>query len=127
MVGGGRKYFRLESEEAEVWFLMALTAYGRPLTAVSAFKYMVRVLSASDDDWPAVIRNLRRARQKWACLSRMLGWEGVYSQTSGMFYTAVVQEILLYGLEAWVMSPRIGKALGGFHHWLIRRLMGRTP
>ena len=25
------------------------------------------------------------------------------------------------------MSPWIGKALGGFHHQLIRRLMGRMP
>ena len=25
------------------------------------------------------------------------------------------------------MSPRIGKTLGGFNHWVVRRLTGRMP
>ena len=54
----------------------ATTAYGILLTSAASFKYIGRVLSASDDDWPAVVRNLRGARQKWARLSRVLGREG---------------------------------------------------
>ena len=34
----------------------------------------------------------------------------------GFFYIMVMQSVLLYGSEKWVMSPRIGKMLGGFHH-----------
>ena len=48
-------------------------------------------------------------------------------QTSGMFYATVVQAILLYGLETWIMSPWIGKALGGFHHRVVWRLTGWMP
>ena len=46
---------------------------------------------------------------------------------SGMFYTVVVQLVLLYGVELWFMSPYIGKAMGDFHHWVIRRLVGWIP
>ena len=48
-------------------------------------------------------------------------------RTSGIFYIAVVQVLLLYGLEMWVMSPRIGRTMGGLHHQVVRRQMGKMP
>ena len=39
----------------------------------------------------------------------------------------VVQEVFLYGLEMWAMTPLIGRALGGFHHSVACRLTGRQP
>ena len=84
-------------------------------------------MSASDNDWPLVIRNFWRARQKWECLSQVIGQEGEDARASGMFYTMVVQEVLLCGLELWVMYLWIGKALGGFNHLVIRQLTGRMP
>ena len=38
-----------------------------------------------------------------------------------------VQEVLLYGSETWVMSPRIGSTLVRFHHRVARILMGNQP
>ena len=55
---------------------VALTAYGRPLTAVLSFKYLGRVLSSSDDDWEEVIQKLQIERQKWVRLLRVIGQEG---------------------------------------------------
>ena len=46
----------------------------------------------------------------------LLGREGADDQMSGIFYIAVVHEVLLYGLDMWVMYPYIVKTLGGFHH-----------
>ena len=43
-----------------------------------------------------------------------------------MFYTVVVQAVILYGSKTWVMYSRISKMLGGFHHQTIHRLMGQT-
>ena len=40
-------------------------------------------------------------------------------------YSAVVQSVLLYGSDIWVMTPRIRRLLGGFHHRVARRLTGR--
>ena len=45
----------------------------------------------------------------------------------GQIYLAVGQSIFLYGSEKWVMTPRIGRVLGGFHHKVARRLTGRQP
>ena len=42
-----------------------------------------------------------------------------------MIYAVVVQAVLIYGSEMWVISPRIGKTLGGFHHWVACILTGQ--
>ena len=44
-----------------------------------------------------------------------------------MFYKAVVQTVLLYGLESWVITPAILKLLEGFHHRVARRLSNMGP
>ena len=94
---------------------------------VAAFKYLGRILTASDGDCPEVVANLGKARKRWVRLSRILGWEGADPRTSGTFYKEVVQGILLIGVETWVVSPRILKTLGGFHHKVARRLVGMRP
>ena len=106
---------------------MALTAYGRPLTKVSSFKYLRWFMSAPDNAWPEVIWNLQRERHKWAYLSQLIkrDWEDTWM--SGFFYTMVVQVVLLYKSESWVMSPQIGKVLGSIHHQEIQRLTGKIP
>ena len=43
----------------------------------------------------------------------------------GVFYAAVVQAVLLYGPETWVMYLRTGSTLVGFHHRFYCRLMSR--
>ena len=51
-------------------------AYGQPMEAVSEFWYLGRLLTATDDDWPAVERNIKKARRSWGRLDRVLGREG---------------------------------------------------
>ena len=106
---------------------MALTAYGCHITAVYSFKYLVQVLLESGDNWPEVIWNLRRAQQKLERLSWVLGLEGADVQTSGMFYSVLVQAVLLYFFGSWFVPPRIRKALVGFHHWAIRSFTEQMP
>ena len=76
---------------------------------------------------PAVVRNLRLARHKWERLTRVLSREGADARTSGQIYLSVVQSIVLYGSETWVLIPRMQRVLGGFHHRVDRRLTGRQP
>ena len=47
---------------------MAFEVYGRQLKMVPSFKYMRRILTAGDDDWPAVAGNLGKARKIWGLL-----------------------------------------------------------
>ena len=50
--------------------------YGEPLENVMAFRYIVRVMTAGDDVWPAVVGNLQKARNIWGRLSQILSQEG---------------------------------------------------
>ena len=125
--GEERKRHRLAGEEARLGAETALTAYGTPIAQVTLFKYLGKILTAADDNWPPVVRNLWKARRKWAQMTRVLGREGDDAQTSGQIYLEVVQSVMLYGSETWVMTPRIRRAFGGFHHRVDRRMTGRKP
>ena len=83
------------------------------------------VISTSDDNWPSVVSNIREDRKKWAKLSRILGREGVDAKTLGVFYKPLVQVVLLFILDIWVMTLRIFRAIGVFHHWVSRWLIGK--
>ena len=51
---------------------MTFEAYGKPLETVSTFKYLGRVMTAGDDNWPAVAGNLVKARKIWGRLLQIL-------------------------------------------------------
>ena len=85
------------------------------MTAVPLFKDLVQTLSSSDDDWMAVEQNLRTAQVKWGQLAKILGREGANRRTAEKFYVAVVQAVLLFFSETWLLTPRLDKSLEGFH------------
>ena len=62
------------------------------------------MLSSSEDDWPALVQNLRRARGKWEQLEKILVREVKDRRTVGRFKVAVVQAVLLFGSETWVLT-----------------------
>ena len=81
----------------------------------------------SDDNWLTVVQNLRRLRQKWSRLSRVLSREGVDDWILGKIYVVLVQAVLLYRSETWLMTPYIRRLHGGFHYKVVSRLMERQP
>ena len=60
----------------------AFHAYGNKMRAVMEFRYLGRVMTNTDDDWPAVAGNLRKARVTWGRLARILGQEGADPKVS---------------------------------------------
>ena len=64
---------------------MAFGAYGAPLENLTAFRYLLRVVTAGDDYWAAVVGNLQRASNSWGRLSRILSQEGEDPKVSGDF------------------------------------------
>ena len=68
-------------------------------------------MTKEDDDCPAVVGNLRKARKSWERLARILGREGSNTRVSRMFFTSVVQAVLIFGSETWVLTPCIEQAL----------------
>ena len=103
------------------------SAYGRPLEMVTSFKHLGQVISATDDKWPAVARNLARANIVWRRMLWILSREGAMTRVYGLFFKAVIQAVMLFGAETWVVTPRMGTALGGFHTQVARRLTGQLP
>jgi len=103
------------------------TAYGTELDKVTSFKYLGRILSADDSDWPAIYLNLKKARSRWARVYRVLSRTEANPRVSGYFYKAIIQSVLLYCCETWVVSKAVLRVLAGFHNRVARRLSGRLP
>ena len=125
--GMERKWRRLAEGEAREGTERALTAYGLSLSQVTPFKYLGLVIAAEDNDWLAVVCNLRRARQKLVCMTQVLSREGAYARTSGQIYLAVLQSFLIYSSETWVLTLLMQRVLGIFHHRVDHMLTGLQP
>ena len=71
--GEYRNLWRLVMEDlwsgAEIYF----KAYVYLLTMALSFKYLMREISASDNDWLLVISNLCNSRKKWSWISYITG------------------------------------------------------
>ena len=106
---------------------MAFEVYGEHLQAVPSFKYLGIILTEGDDDWPAVTGNLGKARKSWGRLQWILSREGATKRVLGNFFKAVVQQVLLFGAETWVVSPTMERALSAFIYEATRRITGRQP
>ena len=91
------------------------------------FKCVVRVLKAGDDNWPEVAGNMRKARESWMRVMRILSREGSDSKVSGLFFKAVFQAVLISVAETWVLTPHVEQALSSFHHRVAQRLTKRHP
>ena len=104
-----------------------ITAYGIPIAPFTSFKYLGRFIFAVDNDWPEVVQNLHRERQKWVRQTQVLSREGEDARTFGQIYFVVVRSVMLYRLELWVLTPRMKRVWGGFHHRVSHSLTRRKP
>ena len=102
----------------------AFQAYGRPIETVTSFKCLVQVMTASDDNFPVVVGNLQKEQKSWSRLTKILVRKGARPRLSGIFLKAVVQAIILFRLEMWVMITHMGRSLGGLQHRLAIRING---
>ena len=66
-----------------------------------------------DDDWPVVMGKMRKVSKSWARFLRILGKEGGNPWVSGMFFKVVTRVLLILGSEMWIMTPCMGRSLGG--------------
>jgi len=89
------------------------------------FRYLGRILDETDDDSYALQRQLAWARTKWGRIALVLRSQGVKPRAMGYFYKAVVQTILLYGSETWVVTDFLLKQLHSFHSRVAHYITGR--
>ena len=94
---------------------------------VTSFKYLGWVILAADEDWPALVKNLAWTKTIWSRMLRILIREGAMPRLSGFFFKDVIQALLIFGAENWVVTSHIGKVLGGFQTEVERRMTGHLP
>ena len=81
--GAERKLRQWVWEEAQYSMEATFQDYGWTLESGNPFKYLGRVLTASNDNWLDLVANLRKAWKKWERLYRILGREGADARTTG--------------------------------------------
>ena len=123
--GSERKSRRLAEAEIRESMEMAFEVYGHQIHSVPRFTYLGRVMTAGDDDWPEVAGNLAKAQKSWGRMQGILRREGAMPRISGNFFKAVVQQVLLFGAEMWVVTPKMERALSLLLHGAARRITGR--
>ena len=125
--GAEQKRRRLAEAELREILERAFKEYWEPLDNVTAFRYLVQVLTTRGNEWLAVVVNLGKARNSWGWLSQILIREGAYPKVSGHFYKAVAQAVFLFGAEAWVLTPSMERDLYSFQNRVARRITRRQP
>ena len=78
--GAERKRRRLAETEIQESTEMAFEVYGTQLKTVPSFKYLGRIMTAGEDDWPAVAGNLGKERKSYERLKQILSREGAYKR-----------------------------------------------
>ena len=68
------------------------------------FKCLGILLDRSDDYWTAVLGNIRKESWVWGRLWKLFWRERADSTVSEKFYCAVVQVVLLFGADTWLLT-----------------------
>ena len=92
---------------------------------VETFKCLGRILDQYDYDWPAVLQNVDKAHRVWNRLGKLLLREGSEPHMSTMFRLVVVQTVVLFGEEPWVLSEAMSRKLEGVHVGFLRQITGK--
>jgi hypothetical protein len=93
---------------------------------VTKFRYLGRILSQDDHDLSACVRNIQRAKAKWAAVSRVLKREGASKKSFARFYLVIVSTVLLYGSDTWVVNRRMEELFTSFHNRCLRHITRRS-
>ncbi len=72
-------------------------------------------MAQDEEDTQAVRAQLRKARGTWAQVGKVLRGENAPPTVAAKFYLAIIQAILLYGSETWVISLQAMARREGFH------------
>ena len=79
-----------------------------------SLKYLGHIVTSLDDTWPELVGNLHNVSKRWVRLLIILKMERANPRLSGMLFKSTVQSVLIFESEMWVMTPRMGHAIGGF-------------
>ena len=73
------------------------------IEGVEVYRYLGRLLDRSDGNWAEFLQNIRKVKQVWERIRKMLQREGAEPTVSEKFNCAVIQALLLFGAGTWVL------------------------
>ena len=93
---------------------------------MSSFKYLGRIITDTNDDLEAIDLQLKKARMTFGRIGKIIKKKTKGSpKTMAIFYKVIIQLVLLYGSELWVISKHAHKKLQRFHRRCARFITGR--
>ncbi len=123
-VGMARQHHRDMAVRSALALRQQFMVHGDVLERVEVFRYLGRLLLQDDGNVQAVQSQLCKARGTWARIGQVLRQESAPPQAGVKLYKAIVQSVLLYGSETWVLSPAVMARLEGFHiraaYWMAK-------
>ena len=100
--------------------------HGKEINTVQSFKYLGRIISNKDNDLEALENQLKKARMTWGRIGKV-----IKKKTNGnpkimsIVYKVVIQSVLLYGSESWVLDTQAMVKFRSFHRRCARYITGR--
>ena len=115
--GAEWKSHRLAAATIQETAATEFRAWEHVIGCLKMFKYLGQILLFDNSDYPAVDGNLWKAR--WICgrFYYMIIWYESDTWTSGRFYIAVVQCVLMFRTNTWVIKTCILRSMGSIHNW----------
>ena len=72
-------------------------------------------LEQTYDDYPVVLRYSKQERRVWGRLVKIMQRGGVDTKLVAMLYRAIVQLVLFFGLESWLLLTAMERMVEGIH------------
>ena len=102
----------------------AFQAYGEPPETVILLKHMGQIMTAGNENWPAVVGNLRKALKIWMWTTRILGWKGTDPRISCLFLRRLFRQCYFSDVGP---DPQYGSGPVQLLSQGPRRITGRQP
>ena len=87
---------------------------------VTSFKYLDRVLLVADDEWLTVVQNVVKLQTVWWIMSKILIRKVERPRISIFFFKSIIQSVLLFDAESWVVTHHMIWYLRGFQDHMAR-------
>ena len=95
------------------------------LCSVEIFKYLGRAIARDNCDKSAIRGNLKRARQVWGQIFKIIAKKEVAPKFARMFYHAVAAAVLLYGSKTWCIMETAHRPFDGFRIEKVQHIRGK--
>jgi len=115
---------RQQTYEQAVATTLNTTFYidGTPIENVTDKRYLGCQIQHQCREDLAIAVNLKKARQKWGYICRLVSRDIRNPKCMARFYTAIVVQTLLFGSASWVLTDRQKHRLESFHNRCARRM-----